>query len=105
MRIVSAHAFKETVAIAVLGCLLGAACGSLTAPHAAKSEQTLLVSVNRASKGDQLRGISTAASNQKASASPAMSSAPAKRVPIGCDRAFSPFADPMHASIYKRCAA
>jgi len=104
MRIVSAHAFKETVAIAVLGCLLGAACGSL-APQAAKSEQTLLVSVNRANKGDQLRGISTAAANQKASASPAMSSAPAKRVPIGCDRAFSPFADPIHANIYKRCAA
>jgi hypothetical protein len=30
---------------------------------------------------------------------------PLKRVPVGCDPAFSPFADPALAHIYKRCMA
>jgi hypothetical protein len=105
MRIRSACTFKETIAIALLGCLIGTAYGSVTAPGAAKSEQTPLVTVNRVNKGDQLPSISTSTLNRKTAPSPAMSSASAKRPPLGCDRAFSQFADPVRANIYKRCAA
>jgi hypothetical protein len=105
MRVVFACAFKETVAIAVLGCLIGGGCGAVTALDDAKSEQTLLVSVNRANKGDQLRAASTSTMHLNSSSSTAMSPISPKRPPLGCDPAFSSIADPIHAQIYKRCAA
>jgi hypothetical protein len=105
MRAVFASAFKETVALAVLGCLIGGVCGGVTAPGAAASDQTHLVSVNRASKGDQLPVIPTSTTELKSSSLTAMSPAPLKRPPLGCDPAFSSIADPIHAQVYKRCAA
>jgi hypothetical protein len=107
MRVVFACGFKEAVAIAVLGCLIGGGCSAVTARDDIKSEQTLLVSVNRTNKGDQLAATSTSTSTVHASSasSTAMSPASRKRPPLGCDAAFSSIADPIHANVYKRCAA
>jgi hypothetical protein len=60
-----------------------------------------LVSVNRANKGDRLsqapaERLSRSSPSTEAVASP-------KRVPLGCDPAFSPVADPSRGTIYKRC--
>ncbi len=91
--------------MAVLGCLIGGACGAVTAPGAPKSDQTLLVSVNRANKGDQMPIIPTSTVHLKSSSLTAMSPAWRKGPPLGCDPAFSSIADPFHAHVYKRCAA
>lgn len=104
----AAYAFKKTVALAALGCLIGGGCGAVTVldyatPNDTKTEQTLVVSVNRANKGDQLPSTSTI--HSKSSSSTAMSPVSPKRPPLGCDRAFSSIADPVHAQIYKRCIA
>jgi hypothetical protein len=105
MRVVFACGFKEAVAIAVLGCLIGGGCSAVTARDDVKSEQTLLVSVNRTNKGDQLAATSTLTVHASSASSTAMSPASRKRPPLGCDAAFSSIADPIHANVYKRCAA
>lgn len=105
MRLVFAHALKETAVIALLGYLIGSVGGSVTAPGPTKSEQTLLVSINRADKGDRLPGISMSTSNRSGSSSSATSPALPKRSAFGCVPAFSPIADQAHANIYKRCVA
>jgi len=105
MRVVFACGFKEAVAIAVLGCLIGGGCSAVTARDDIKSEQTLLVSVNRTNKGDQLAATSTSTVHASSASSTAMSPASRKRPPLGCDAAFSSIADPIHANVYKRCAA
>ena len=61
------------------------------------------ISVNRVNKGDRLSPSSV---DRLSHNSTSMESVvPLKRVPLGCDRAFSPFADPALAHIYKRCIA
>lgn len=110
MRVIFAYALKETVAIAVFGCLIAGGCGAVTAldyakPDDTKSQQTLLVTVNRTNKGDQLAATSTSTIHANGSSSTAKLAASAKRPPLGCDPAFSPMADPIYAQIYKRCAA
>jgi hypothetical protein len=105
MRGVFASAFKETVAVVVLGCLIGGAYGAVTAPGSPKSDETLLVSVNRANKRDQLPVIPTSTIHLNSSSLTAMSPAWRKLPPLGCDPAFSSIADPIHARVYKRCAA
>jgi hypothetical protein len=61
------------------------------------------VSVNRVNKGDRLSPSSV---DRLSHNSTSMESVvPLKRVPFGCDPAFSPFADPALAHIYKRCMA
>jgi hypothetical protein len=61
------------------------------------------ISVNRVNKGDRLSPSSV---DRLSHNSTSMESVvPLKRVPVGCDPAFSPFADPALAHIYKRCMA
>ena len=72
---------------------------SETTPAASSNEGS--VSVNRLNKGDRLSSSSV---DQLPHNSTSMESVvPLKRVPLGCDPAFSPFADPELAHIYKRC--
>src|SRR5262245_31446919 len=59
------------------------------------------VSVNRVNKGDRLSPSSVDRLSQNSTSTESM--VPLKRVPLGCDPAFSPFADPALAHIYKRC--
>jgi hypothetical protein len=99
MRAVFASAFKETVAVAVLGCLIGGACGAVTAPGPSKSDKTLLVSVDRVNKRDRLPYASTLKPNLDKSLSIATSAPP----PFGCDSALSSIVSPTYAHIYRRC--
>ena len=62
-----------------------------------------LISVNRADKGDKL--TRTSADRLPHNSTSIEVVVPHKRVPLGCDPAFSPFADPALAHIYKRCMA
>jgi hypothetical protein len=59
------------------------------------------VSVNRANKGDRLSRVPAEGSSHSSPSTEAV--APPKRVPLGCDPAFSPVADPSRGNIYKRC--
>jgi hypothetical protein len=72
---------------------------SLAATAATSGEGS--VSVNRVNKGDRLSPSSVDRSSQNSTSTESM--VPLKRVPLGCDPAFSPFADPARAHIYKRC--
>jgi hypothetical protein len=86
-------------AVATDGPFTGGASETITA--ATSSEGS--VSVNRVNKGDRL---SPSPVDRLSHNSTSMESVvPLKRVPLGCDRAFSPFADPALAHIYKRCMA
>jgi hypothetical protein len=61
------------------------------------------VSVNRVNKGDRLSPSSVDRLSHNSTSMESV--AHLKRVPLGCDPAFSPFADPALAHIYKRCMA
>jgi hypothetical protein len=71
---------------------------------------TPAVSVNRALKGDRLPFASHAISTST-QANPAAWPDPLRspnglrrqRIPLGCDRAFSPISSPLLANVYRRC--
>jgi hypothetical protein len=67
------------------------------------AEATVSVSVNRVNKGDRLTQRSIDRPSHNSTSIEVV--VPHKRVPLGCDPAFSPFADPALAHIYKRCMA
>jgi hypothetical protein len=72
---------------------------SVTSISAPTSDR--LVSVNRANKGDRLSQVHA---ERPSHSSPSTEAVVApKRVPLGCDPAFSPVADPARGNIYKRC--
>jgi hypothetical protein len=78
-----------------------AACivGATNAPGAsARSAQTEITNVNRVNKGDQLTALPIQQTQQMKSMKTSL-----QRPPLGCDPAFSPVAEPMRATIYKRC--
>ena len=86
-------------AVAMNAPFVGGVSGTTTA--ATSSEGS--VSVNRAHKSDRL---SPSPVDRLSHNSTSMESVvPLKRVPLGCDPAFSPFAEPALAHIYKRCMA
>ena len=75
--------------------------GGVSEATTAASSNEGSVSVNRLNKGDRLAPSSV---DQLSRNSTSMESVVLlKRVPLGCDPAFSPFADPALAHIYKRC--
>jgi hypothetical protein len=91
----AAHSLSLKIAIAVLGCVVVGGCGLIGATGDISAERTAAVSVNRvlAAAKTFLKGApSTAASSRR-------------QLPLGCDPAFSPIADPGRAGVYKRCAA
>jgi hypothetical protein len=100
----AAHNLRLKAAIAVLGCVVVGGCSLIGAPGDVTAERTAPVSVNRANKGDRLPSVAVAKSFLKGTPSTAASSRP-RQLPLGCDAAFSPIADPTRAGIYKRCAA
>jgi len=86
-------------AVAMDGPFTGAVSETTTAMTSSEGS----VSVNRVNKGDRLSPSSV---DRPSHNSTSMESVvPLKRVPVGCDPAFSPFADPALAHIYKRCMA
>jgi len=86
-----------TAAVAINGPAGGGVSGtSISAPTGDR-----LVSVNRVNKGDRLPQAPAERPSHSSSSTEAV--VPPKRVPLGCDPAFSPVADPAHGNIYKRC--
>jgi len=79
----------------------GPAAGGVSGTSISATTSDRLVSVNRVNKGDRL---SPAPAERLSHSSPSTEAVvPPKRVPLGCDPAFSPVADPARGNIYKRC--
>ena len=97
-KLVAASGFLILCSIAA--CIVGAT----NAPGASgRGAPTEITNVNRVNKGDQLTA-SPAQQTQQILPPPAEGvKTSLQRPPLGCDPAFSPVAEPMRATIYKRC--
>ena len=97
---VAAVTLIVTVTAAAL-VMNGPAVGGVSGTSMSAPTSDRLVSVNRVNKGDRL---SQAPAERPSHSSPATEAVvPTTRVPLGCDPAFSPVADPARGNIYKRC--
>src|SRR5262245_5937012 len=93
--------FKGVVAAFVLSALIAGAICALTSP--VNSAAGLTISVNRDAKGDRLpvaQNVKPTRNNSNSYDKPA-----SKKALLGCEPAFSPFAQPAHAQIFTHCAA
>jgi hypothetical protein len=93
--------FKELIVAAYLVCMTAGALTPMTAPNGSGGEQIASVSVDRTNKGDRL----PYALSSKTHVNSSLLTTTPKRLPLGCDPAFSSLADPTRANIYKRCTA
>jgi hypothetical protein len=79
----------------------GATAGGVSRVSISAPTSDRLVSVTRVNKGNRL---SQAPAERQSHSSPSTEAVlPSERVPLGCDPAFSPVADPARGNIYKRC--
>ena len=92
---------KATAAALFVSCVTAGAFCAANGPSIAKDERAVVVLVDRTLKGDRLQQKVLRANGP--TASPTRSSP--GTVPLGCDRAFSPTADPAYAHVFGRCAA
>jgi hypothetical protein len=93
---------KATSAVLLVSCFAAGALCAVSDSSAAKDEKAAAVLVDRTLKGDRLPQ-NIVRNNAPASSSPAGSLT--RKVPLGCDRAFSPAVDPAYAHVFGRCAA
>ena len=95
---------------AVAAALLTASLISISfvpesSPAAARSPDSE-ITVNRALKGDRLQLLApTFRLNEAGSPGVAAQRQPPKKIPLGCDRAFSPISSPKLANVFGRCTA
>jgi hypothetical protein len=92
-----------TVAIACVVMSGLVAAGSVGGMNTSATTREGLISINRVNKGDRLTRTSIDRPSHNSTSIEVV--VPHKRVPLGCDPAFSSFADPALAHIYKRCVA
>jgi hypothetical protein len=97
MRNRPALGLQETLGAVVLSCFIAGGVSAMTGPTVVKNDKAVLISVDRADKGDRLPRA--ALSPPRRSDSIGMTT----RIPRGCDAAFSPIADPALSHIFKRC--
>ena len=83
----------------LLSCFIAGGLCALTALSAVDNAAAARTLVNRIHKSDRL--LQSTLRNTLNTSFPTE----AKRTPLGCDRAFSPIADPACAHIVKRCMA
>lgn len=102
MRRVFLFDLKATAAALLVSCLTAGAFCAVNGPGVAKEERTPMVLVDRTIKGDRL-APNPVLTDVPTPSSPTKS-AP-RKVPLGCDRAFSPAVDPAHAHVFGRCTA
>ena len=102
MRVQYADELRSAAAAVAACCLIAAGFASVPGTGASGHAPAPGISVNRALKGDRL-GAATAEQGQKQSPTAGTFQVLPERTPVGCDRAFSPIADPAQAKIYKRC--
>jgi|SRR5579862_634225 len=104
MRRMLAVGLKETLGTVILSCFIAGGVGAVTYPAITRGDERVMVSVNRTQKGDRLPEATALPHRQpNKTSSTRISSASAKRPPVGCDPAFSPIAEPARANIFKRC--
>jgi hypothetical protein len=90
---------EQIAAGTLLICFMAGGLCSLTASNAADITEAAPPLVSRVHKSDRL-------SKPTLGPSPITSSSTeVRRTPLGCDRAFSPIADPARAHIVRRCIA
>jgi len=90
-----------SVAAVVLSFAVSCAAYALTDRSATNGATTATVSVNRTNKGDRLP-LAPPPRQTSRTLAPAQLT-PAKRIPLGCEPAFSPVAEPAGAHIFLRC--
>jgi hypothetical protein len=91
---------KQIAAACVLSGLVAGAFTVLTSESMAGNGPRSAVSVNRVDKGDRLPRARDAL-QPRSNRTPAVRLE--GRVPVGCDRAFSPVADPSRANFVRNC--
>lgn len=87
----------------IKGCIAALALFATAMTVVSYAQDKPTVGVNRSNKGDRL--IPAAAGRLPRHSSSTRTEPSGKGVPVGCDPAFSPVADPARASIFGRCAA
>jgi hypothetical protein len=102
MRRVLFFDLKATTAVLLVSCFAAGALCAVSDPSAAKDEKAAAVLVDRTLKGDRLPQ-NVVRTGGPAALSPTGSLT--RKVPLGCDRAFSPAVDPAYAHVFGRCAA
>ena len=101
MRFISGERLKNLAAASILSGLIAGAICALTSP--VNSAAGVTISVNRDTKGDRLPPspvVKPSRHNSIKNEKPA-----SKQTLLGCEPAFSPFAHPAHAQIFRHCAA
>lgn len=102
---VATEYLKEFVVAASLVIMTVAALATTMAPNDSGRQRAALVSVDRTNKSDRLPDTSISKTHANSSLLTTTPQATPRRLPLGCDPAFSSLADPTRANIYKRCTA
>ncbi|HET7381270.1 MAG TPA: hypothetical protein VFJ59_01610 [Pseudolabrys sp.] len=95
---------KDITAASLLSCVIAGAFSALTGPVTADNAAVVTISVNRITKGDRLPLPLIAEPTAQHNSISIERPIPA-RAPLGCEPAFSPFADPARAHILASCLA
>jgi hypothetical protein len=97
-RAAAPRAFGFSLKQIAAACLLS----GLTSESVASNSPMSAFSVNRANKADRLPQAPVVQAPRRQSA-PTPVLRMEGRVPVGCDRAFSPVADPANANVVRNC--
>jgi hypothetical protein len=95
---------KDIAAASLMSCFIAGAFSALTSPVTADNAAFVTISVNRITKGDRLPLPLIAQPTAQHNSISLERPIPA-RTPLGCEPAFSPFADPARAHILTYCLA
>jgi hypothetical protein len=99
MRTSSGYSLKKIVAASLLSSFIAGAICALTQPVVAENAAVIATSVDRSNKSDRLR-VAQRPEYNSSSAHKAISS---KHSPLGCEPAFSPFANPGRPNLLNYC--
>jgi hypothetical protein len=100
VRGASGYSLNKIVTAALLSSFIAGTICALTAPVTADNAAVIAASVDRSNKTDRLRIIQRAEHNSS-SANKTVSYT--THAPPGCERAFSPFADPGRPNLLNYC--
>jgi hypothetical protein len=102
MRCNPTFGLKEVLGAVILSCFIAGGVSAMTDSTTVKAGGTAAISITRTEKGDRLPPASGLQQRPNYSEGIPASTA---HVPLGCDAAFSPIADPARSRIFKRCVA
>jgi hypothetical protein len=99
VRSASGYSLNKIVAAALLSSFIAGTLCALTGPVTADNASIIAASVERSNKTDRLR-IMQRAEHNSSSSNKAVSYT---HTPPGCERAFSPYADPGRPNVLNYC--